>query len=192
MAITPDNPISLSLQYARLLIARSSTFQTWRGAANETEALTGVHLFAPPGPPDLDGAGPTSHTRGQFETMRPFAVVGLPEPAVYEAVATSGGAALHFARRGQIIVQIEDDVPVALADDESEADAAINFCNQFGGIIKDIIGEPDVTAPLSGSSGNLFVRELSIVEGPVRQERSEEGDIGDYFWVQLALDWGIG
>lgn len=163
MAVTPSNGLSLVLSRAQALIAASSTFQTWVGAASAAAALARVHLV----------------TGGDGVPTRPFAAVSW-RPQGYTLEAVSGGSGHVYQESGAVEVLFENAVGTG---NSADSDAALEHTNATGGIVEDLAG-------LAGSNGYLNVTQFHLLSGPMRSA-SSEGEAVDYVQSVWEFEWGI-
>lgn len=158
MPITPTGNMSLAVDAARDLVASSSTFQAWVSAANEAAAKARVYTVG------RDGDGLAA-----FE--RPFALVSIPES--YGHTVRHGG---HAA--GSLLLILEAEVD---SDADSHEDAAYDFGNTVGAIVKEMIEE-------SQAPGRLFVRSIDQTIPP---SRSGKAEAVDYYQAAYLILYGL-
>jgi len=157
--------ISLPLENLRTLLANSSTFQDWVGAAGTPEqkivaAKNRIYLVGY----DSDSV------------VRPFACISWGEDWVAEAIG--GGASHSFSCRGSLWLLFED--AVAVANQGDHEDAAFAFTNEVGQIISDI-------ESLAASSELFAAQSFEQQVAPRRASKDEPVDI---YQVLFRVRWG--
>jgi len=163
MALSASGPLSLPLENLRALLAASSNFQSWVGAANAEEAKASIHLVAVEGTPS-----------------RPFALIAQGDS--WEREASADGAKKHFEASGELFLLFEADISEPYQGDPR--DAELEFTNAVGAIVSDM-------ESLAGSDGYLAVRRIGLKEGPARSQGDEKSGSGDYYQIIFSVEWGI-
>lgn len=160
-----DSVATSPLENLRALVAASTTFQAWVGAASAALALPSVYRVA------LTGAA----------IVRPLALVREKEPADHVKRAIAGGASTTFVESGTLELLFENDVADATLD-HGVIEAA------FMDTVRAIIADMDA---LAGSGAYLIVRGFQIAEGPARAHPDTRHSAGDYYQVLYDVQWGI-
>jgi hypothetical protein len=101
------------------LVAASTSFQSFVGAANATAAAARVHKL------DLPRPEGESYTLDELSTYRPLAIVDMERGGGgWEAVEVAkGGGIGRFRTGGRLMLCLERSVPPGLVDDNRAADA---------------------------------------------------------------------
>lgn len=156
----------------RRIVAASTTFQTWTGSADATEALDRVHY-----PCAIDN-GPDTYPRAiiaDSEGSRRFRMIGLQ----------------CWIQEGSAYVTFEGLVPDTHS--ESMLDQAFSFWNTFGGILDDIRGLSGLGISVPGET-HLNVHTITITDGPylepleeMEHEALTEGTFR--WWVTTSMEW---
>ena len=140
-------PLALPMCLLRNLLASTSEFQTWVGAASTSEARDSIYL-----------AGADSVTR-------PFALVAMG--GSFEIGQIAGGARNWFRETGSLKVMFEN--AVAPGDADGHAAAEQTFLNDLSGIW-------NAALALAGSGTHLSIENLRLLEGPYRSDEDEQDD----------------
>lgn len=154
------------------LVAASTTFQTWVGAADATEAKTHVYQDAEDGPDEDPNNDNTGYTR-------PFALVAEEMDAYVDVLGpyTSGRLVLHF----------ESDILTSQLDQHTGP--ARTFRSNVHETIRDMMDT-------QGGSGYLIVRSITSTTPTYRSDDAEESgdDIGEgdaYLARQFIVEYGV-
>lgn len=159
MAVSPTGILSTPLDSLAELVASSTSFQTWVGALDATAAKAKVYRTAR----DQSGASAWA---------RPFALATIPS-------GWNLTDALQQYATGSMHLLFEDDVDSANAG--SHEDAAYEFTNNVGAVIKEMIRN-------ASSPGYLYVSGIEIVSGAQRA-CVEEGS--DYYQIWFRVAYGL-
>jgi len=167
MAVAASGFVSKPLGYLRTTLAASSTFQTWTGAADATEALDYIYVVSTP----TDDADDEANVPDA-----PFALVDWGED--FARTAEADGARNHFVLSGSLALLLRG----AVDADHDDADAAMTFLNAVGGIMADL-------EALAGTAGYLDIREMSFIERPARPGTDEAQTHGDFYQVIIRVEF---
>jgi len=159
MAVTPTGVMSLPLANLEIIIANSSAFQAWAGAADDVAAKDNIHLVNVP----------------DAVLVRPFALVGFADK--WKAQKT---AEFFHEKRGELFLMFESDV--LLANQASEADAVFAFMNVVGAVISEVLA-------LAGTNGFLNVTEVEMTTNPMRITDEDAQMLDDYYTVEFSVIW---
>lgn len=168
MTVTASGMLSLPLHNLRVLVAASSTFQTWVSATSGTNeqkaaaALARVYRTA----------------KSEDEITRPFAMVWESDDWSWDSHASSSVG----SDSGALELAFEALVPDAHLD--NDADAETDFNNSVGAILSEMGSLAN-----SSNGGYLIVRRIRKVFGPVRSKISEQHDC---LFRVFGVDYGIG
>lgn len=160
------------LDNAETLIANSSTFQTWTGAANATAAKAFIHLQVE------DESNISRDSNGNL--TKPYTLVEIIPGFTAEAIATG----LTYSPSGQLNVYFMAPIASGEQAEASVATAFTSFWTNVDGVIDDIIG-------IAGTDAYLNVTTIRLEEGPHKNDEDERRTKGHYFWVQFVFDWGV-
>lgn len=176
MPTTPEGPISVPLAAVEDLLAASTAFQGWVGAANATAAKSRIHVIGLPSP----AANRPSYTADELNAMRPFAVLNydVAEPMTMESVAQG-----QFIPNGRILISLEANVAGGDARDFKEA--AYKFLNVVGQVVEQV-------AAASESGGSPVVQRVRMRMSPRRAEEKERPARGDFLVTIVGLEFGLG
>ena len=167
MAVAATGPISLPLANLRALIAASSSFQTWVGAASAAEALASIYQVG------VD--------KGDY--TRPFALVRHTNPGALTHESLAGGARNHFAPAGEGSLEVVFEDEVASGNEDSHVDAEFAFTNNVGAVLADM--------ETTGATGAyLVMHRWTVAFGPARAHPDEKQSEGDYYQIVIRVDWG--
>lgn len=162
MAIAGTGAMGKAMDNLRALVAASTTFRTWVGAADVAAALNRIYAVAVDTP------------------TRPFALVTYAVPADAQMTAVAGGARHHFLDSGSLMLLFEQ----AVTAGTSHADAEVGFFNTVDAIIS------EMTA--LAASGTYFAPNSFVVEhGPVRSHPDEDESAGDYYQMAFRVSYGL-
>lgn len=164
MAVTPTGILSLPLGHLRTLIANSSNFQTWVGAANATEAESSIYLV----------------NINEDEIARPFALIDWGEN--FNSTMLANGPGGFFQDRGELRLLFEDDV--AAENQDSYEDSKLKFLNDIGGVLADM-------RDLSASDEYLSIHEIQFQESPTRSIDDQDPAEGDFYQGRFIITWGV-
>ena len=182
----PSGPMSLAKQRLRVLLANSSTWQTWTGTANATAALETIYINALAPPPNKN-----KYTLAQLEALRPFAIVETSESGGFKKDAIAGGIGFVFDESGQIVLSIEANTAEGDVDDPSEA--MIKFENNLGNVISEMATLAGTTGTINVDSNPnyLNVNEISVEMGPMRSVEDVKNTEGDFHFAVAIIGWGV-
>lgn len=161
MAVTPSAPISLNMAGLAALVAASATFRTVVGAASAAAALASIHY------PELD-------LRGANPDTRPWALI-RPGPDYYRG--------RMMESRGSLLLSCE--FPVDSDYQASEADAFLEFTNNLGQIIEDMLTLANTSA---GSTHYLNVVSIEYDAPPGRCDKDDFPEV-DFYGCRLLVTW---
>lgn len=167
MAVTPTGIRSKCLAGIRVLIAASSTFQAWTGAANAAAALAFVHLY------EADDRSATADSK-------PRAIVRLDS----EFSHTRMGVGLHESK-GSLSVSFQAGPGSGLT---TLSDQYTDFCNKIGGVISDCQAIAGYGNAGDGESYLNVVEWSSDGMPPERCEAQHEGG-SFYFQDNYIVRW---
>lgn len=159
MSQTPTGMLSLPPANLRTALSRCTTFQTWTGAANETEALEKIGL--------VERAAATSN----------FAVVDDGDAFNFERIDTGA----TFDENGSVILWFQGDV--SSEDAGSETDAQLAFTNAVGAILEELIEYCGNHSDVFNIAGG------SKLWGPSRTNAEERTESRDYMQIGFLIKW---
>lgn len=159
MPQTPVNGLSLPLSHMRDLLAATSAFQEWTGAADADEAKAHIYLVNLP----------------QSDLQRPFALVGFSDKWKREKIAQ-----YQYQTTGELYLTFEADV--AIADQGSESDAVFGFMNPLGAVIDEITA-------IAGTDNYLNVIEMEMPSLPMRTNSEDTEMDEDYYAAEFMIVW---
>jgi hypothetical protein len=155
------SPISDSLNALIEIIANSTTFQTWVGAADAEEAKTHIYY----------------KESDVGEEERPLAMVGFGED-----YSTTRQATNSFLDKGELYLGFEANV----ADGATEMEAFFSFTDLAGSVINDMRNLQGIDGFLSIKSA-YYDEDGS----PRRSQHLEEPPPDDYYMDQWVIAWGV-
>lgn len=154
MAVSPTGDISLRISRVRAMVANSTTFRTWVGAADAAAALAYIHVG------EYIGEGPG-----------PLCVVGMVPGGKYINVAQ--GMSQTWEEGIQIFVEFADDIAV-----DDQTDAYYTFANAVGAI------RAEVMALSGSSTSYAVIGSMTMVVPPTRGETLDgKGDAMECIFV---------
>ncbi len=176
----PAGSLMLAQGNLRALLSNSATLQTWTSTANPTAALARIYHDGLPKP----GSNAPRHTLAELQALRPYAIIWTDTEKGYGRTQDGYGAGPHLgAESGRLMIELVQDVPLAIADDIAEAD--LQWKNTIGQILDDLV-------TLIATGTYLLVNSLSIDEGPYRYEAAKQSEMGDAQGVEIGVGWGFG
>jgi hypothetical protein len=163
------------------LVAASTSFQSFVGAANAAAAAARVHKL------DLPRPEGEVYTIDELSTYRPLAIVDMERGGGgWEAIEVAkGGGIGRFRTGGRLMLCLERSVPPGLVDDNRAADA--DFMAKVEAIASDMLALAETD---DGTNVYLCLRKMRIHAGPRRADPKEVATLGDYQLVWLEIDWG--
>jgi hypothetical protein len=183
----PTGAFSRALYNLRVSLADCTVFRSWAGAGSRADALKRIYIGDPPPPVDNSD----TRSREGMESIRPFAVVDIPQSGILFKRA-GVGAAMHVSIvGGALSLLLEQDVPKNLYNEPSEM--WIQFWNTVGRICRrdvDDAGTVDGLLDLDPTTDDyLPITEIT----PLFQYRAEEDEIvaqGDHVGCVLQIVYG--
>ena len=172
----PAGTMAKAEDYLAASLAASAAWQTECGAANAAEALEHVYIDGLPNP-----AKGATHTRGELENFRPYALVFMPETGPYTARVDAISAHFEFQGSGQLILRIVRTSPHQLGDSPTH-DANQTFKNLIGTII-------DQLCDLAGVAGYLAFHTISVDKGPYWPDKGDIETWGLFQGVDVLVQW---
>ena len=166
MTTTATGILSIPLDSVRQMVANSTTFQTWTGVANATDALAYIFLIAP------DASG--SYPNPVASQPRPCAVINMD---YCQRDLKAAGFSPLYSPSNKILLKFE--AKNTTGHKNKGADPAITFLNAIGGIVTD----------LEAQQQGLQILNIDI-EAPERKKESFTGEQGDFYEIELKLSTG--
>lgn len=177
MGVFPG-PLAHPMENLRRLLAGSSYWRNWVGAADAAAAKKTIYLIAPTKP----AAG--AYTTAELDALRvpAFAKISMP------AAAGGGGtwrsnrlANLRGSIEGTLHLTIEAEVEAAYL--WNDRDAEFEFLRRVGELIVDLTRTDE-------GLGYLVPTSIDLVSGPRRSARRAKTSEGNYFTVTLGVGYG--
>lgn len=169
-------PISKPEQLAREMLAASAALRTWTGSADAAEALGRIHGNALPPPAN----GALDYTPEELDSYRPFVLCYMPDNGL-ELHNDNSGAPPNFRHAGDIIVELEQATPPAVALDNFEAHR--QWSNTIGDILDDL-------QTLAATQQHLSVLSVHLERAPFRNHPQQWARTGDSQFAVLRLRFG--
>jgi hypothetical protein len=187
MPVTASGPISLPLEYGRILVANCAAFRSWGGASSVAKAMERIHLVDVPPP---EGGG--SYSIDELEALRPYVTIdqfALPG-------SRQGGDGWMSVRRGQgafvdggkLLLRFFDNVPPE--DQHNAAEARLLFMNRLGGVLQEMKLKGGGDGVDADGNPLLSVHGMSIWEPFRRAFEDEVPTMGDFYACGVAVTWG--
>lgn len=170
--LTASGGFSLVLENLRTLIAASSNFQNWIGVGNSDAAK--AHIFfvkAEDANIPEDGNG----------VDKPYCIID--HDGDYTRGAIADGNAGTWLETGSLYFKFSAPVTAAYQEAGEEQNAAKEYYNNVGPVMKDI-------ADLSRQGGFLIVGEVSLVAGPTENEMNKKSNIGQRYESEHSVTFG--
>lgn len=159
MPTAPAGPLSLPLKYLRDQLAACSTFQTWVGALNATEALDSIFYVA------------TS------TLTLPLAVVDWGRSGRLDAEA--GGTRTQFDQDGELTLLLR--AGVTSSADDQQGEEGIVFMNTVGNVLAELL-------QLAGVAAYLDLVSVEHGP-PQRPSEAEANSGGDFIQVLVTIEY---
>lgn len=165
--VTPVAPEALALRNVAQMLAASTAWQAWTGAANATAAEAFIWIREAP-----------------MGAARPLAVIGHTSIA-HPQMARGSTNLLHPS--GRIMLYIEAVTPSGEGGDPDyrplRGDAYYWFLNQMGAVRSDL-------EATSGAAGSLNIENITLPTGPFASDEVDTpGDEGAFWFVNMELAW---
>lgn len=179
MTIAAANVLSDVQENARSLLAASTAWQTWTGAADATQAAEHVYykgLPRPPLPPEEESE-PEAFGLKYQQGLRPFAILDFPPESAFAWSLLS-----PHGTGGQLDLLFVDNI--APGDEYDVLDAERDFVNKLGDVLEDLATNSGVNL-----TAYLRVTEIRLAEGPWRGGEDERATRGDYVAARVELQW---
>lgn len=158
----PAGNLSKMLSNLRTLVAASSTFQTWTGSADATEALDHVYYLTAP-----------------KNASKPLAMVSLtPMPSEYFKMHAAGTSNKMHIKSRMLLTVVDD-----LNTPADPADSYVHYLNHVGGVLDDM-------TTLAAQGGYLAVTGVDLLEAPWLLHKDEQAQLGDIFRSKWLLEVG--
>lgn len=174
--ISPQGCLSLAQQHLKVMLADSTAFRSWVGAADQDQALSRIYLEA------LPLGDRQSYDLEELRALRPHAIVWTEPQNGFALRRVSVDDGYGFHESGVIRVWLEQDVGSAMTGLPGSVD--LSFKNSVGLILDDL-------AALAGGAGYLDVTEISVLNGPMRSHPDDYDTIGDLIGIELSVSWGV-
>jgi len=169
MAVEPRGLLSEPLAHLRRIVAASSTFQQWVGAADAAAALERVHYI------DVD----------DDEAIRPHAMVATPPD--WWCIRLSGGRGNGYRDGGEVLLCLESDISTEYI--ATHGDAHFEHVNVVSGVIEDLLtlsGTADTDgAPL------MDIAYIEGEDGPWRSDPVESQSDANYYQTIMRIGYGV-
>lgn len=182
MTTTASGVITVQEELLRTTLAACTTFQTWVGAANASQAAEHVYLEALP--VDLDWSDYMELER--IKARRPFAMIWTSESdgLRIRSIASPYGTTIS----GTLYIRFEGNVDPDVAEDYAEVDRL--FKNTIGSILQ----SGDVSNPglveLSGTAGYRDLEQITVKYW-ARTHKDQRPTLGDAQMCEIAIAWGV-
>lgn len=176
MAI-PTGSVMLAAEHLRTTLADVGDFRTWARVTDRSGALQRIHRVGLPAPQKPH----EQYSLEELQALRPVAIVytAPTDGFTFEQAATSAER-FEFDESGNLVIELEQNVPPEIAHDLAEVDA--QFLNSVGLIMRGL-------CDLFGGDGYLLGRTLSLAEGPYRAHPDDWPTVGDWQGATLNVAW---
>jgi hypothetical protein len=169
MPVAATGAIGKSLEALRTSLANVTAWQTWTGSADATAAANKIHLIDLPKPEDDESREP--YAQEDVESLRPFAIVGLPDNSGGMDSVAEGVAVYTDSYTLQLEIEA---APLAGV---SEADAEMTFINNLDAILLGLKQNSRI-------GGYLYINSLRVTS---LQRPSRTAGQGDYFSALIEI-----
>ncbi len=171
---SPLGSLSLSLQYAKQMLAASATFRTLVGAADQAEAEAKIYLEGLPEPADNADV----YSESELAAYRPYAIVWGDESG---GLAKRRIGAAAWEDSGRTVLLIGQAAP-----DVDRADGDRSWANTVGQIVDELC---DLVDTDGGAKRYLVFNVLQIEQGPGRWHPDYAAGEGEEQFVVITLEW---
>lgn len=155
------------------MLAASTTFQTWVGADDATEAEKHIHLSAAPGP-----ANGECYDKIELDALLPMAVIWTK--AFLSKPDSAVGSLAAYTRGSDLVVELVGQVDPATETVPAECGRA------FDNVVSGIVGDLEAS---NGTPGFLAWRQIAIIEEPERGPTQEIPTRGDLWRLEMVVSW---
>ncbi len=170
---TATSGISLAEQHAANMLADSAAFRTWCGVSTAAQARQRIYFDALPVPPGDQAV----LTKDDLVALRPFALLFTAEQNGYRRRKIAVNC---FVESGQVVLQLEANIPTPLLDNRAEALRL--FKNSLGAML-------DEWEPLTDQAGYLSITMFDVQTLALEAEDAIPQH-GDNIFAILNLPWG--
>ena len=170
VSVVPTGSLSMILFETRRLFSESSNFQSMTSTSNSSDAANSIHIVAP----DHSG-GDEDSVEDNFK----YPYVSLNIRDCSWSLKSSGPVPVFAPKQG-VVAYIE--VENAAENINKSSDTALLFMNSIGLIIEDFC---------SSTQGDGGIQLLYIeCEQPQRNQESRLGKMGDFYSIEIHMQFG--